>query len=148
MNHSVFRTAALAALCFCLPACSVMDRINPKPKNLAADPLAVVPPDFLLTRYQPLNAWLDEAVRVQIMDVPLMEVFNHPSLRGLQYVIVKPPTANPLVTIDKIAMTRRQLLWSISHDHQLHMTPSFGSRGEVRYIEIRSRSVDLPNSER
>ncbi|HEX2749598.1 MAG TPA: hypothetical protein VHM91_16430 [Verrucomicrobiales bacterium] len=141
---SVF-PAALACLSFGLSACNVMDQDNPKPRNHAADPKAVVPQDFLFSRYHPLNAWLDQAVRVQIMDVPLMDVFNHQTLRGLQYVVVKAPTSNPLINIDKLAMTRRQLLWALAHDHQLHMTPAFGPGGEVTSIEIRSRSVDLPN---
>jgi len=146
MKFANLPPAAAAGLLLCLPACSVVDDINPRPKGHAADPAAVVPGEFLFTRYQPLNTWLDTAVRVQIMDVPLSEVFNHSALRGLEYVIVKAPPANPLITIDKLALTRRQLLWVLSHDYQLHMTPSFGSRGEVRFIEIRSRSVDLPNN--
>ncbi|HWB03821.1 MAG TPA: hypothetical protein VG796_12415 [Verrucomicrobiales bacterium] len=137
--------AALACVFFGLPSCSVMDYTDPRPKNHAADPKAVVPQDFLFSRYQPLNTWLDQPVRVQIMDVPLMSVFDHQTLRGLQYSWVKPPNSNPLVFIDKLAMTRRQLLWALAHDHQLHMTPAFGPRGEVIAIEIRSRSVDLPD---
>jgi hypothetical protein len=105
--------------------------------------MAVVPQDFLFTRYAPLNQWLDEAVRVQILDVPLMKVFDHPTLRGLHYHFVSLPPDNPLINIDKIAMTRRQLLWAIGHDHQLHMTPHYGSRGEVTHIDIRSRSIDF-----
>ena len=134
---------SLAALA--LPACEAMDKIfDPQPPHRAEDPVAVVPPEFLFTRSTSLNHWLDEAVRVQITDVPLVETFNHPALRGLQYQIVKAPSQNPLVNIDKLAMTRRQLLWVLSHDHQLHMTPNFGRHGHVNYIEIRSRSVDLP----
>ena len=134
--------AALAALTF--SGCDTLDRIfDPQPPGHAEDPVAVLPPDFLVTRYAPLNQWLDEAVRVQIIDTPLLDVFTHPALRGLQYQIVKAPPQNPLVNIDKLALTRRQLLWVLSHDHQLHMTPSYGSRGEVNYIEIRSRSLDF-----
>ena len=138
--------AVAAVLTLCLQSCSIVDYINPQPPGNAADPAAVVPGEFLLTRYQPLNTWLDEAVRVQIIDVPLSDVFNHPALRGLEYVIVKAPPVNPLITIDKLALTRRQLLWVLAQDYQLHMTPSFGPHGEVRFIEIRSRSVDLPNA--
>ena len=137
--------AAVLALILPLTSCETYDRITePQPGGHAEDANAVLPQEFLFTRYAPLNHWLDEAVRVQIMDVPLMDVFRHPALRGLAYVFVKPPLKNPLVTIDKLALTRRQLLWVLSHDHQLHMTPSFGPRGEVTCIEIRSRSVDLP----
>jgi len=139
--------AALAVIS--LPACDTMDKIfDPQPPHHAEDPVAVIPPDFLTTRYGPLNDWLDTAVRVQIIDTPLMSVFDHPALRGLQYQIVKAPPENPRITIDKLAMTRRQLLWVLAHDYQFHMTPNFGPRGEVNYIEIRSRSVDLPKSAR
>ena len=145
MNSRPLLSAAILALVLPMTSCEVYDRLFwPKPLNHAADPAAVVPRDFLFSRSAPLNAWLDEAVRVQIMDVPLMDVFNHRSLRGLNYVFVIKPQQNPLVTMDKLALTRRQLLWALSHDHQLHMTPSFGAKGEVTCIEIRSRSVDLP----
>ena len=130
---------------FGLTGCNTMDKIfEPQPGGNAADPNAVLPQEFLFTRYAPLNQWLDTPVRVQIMDVPLMDVFNNPALRGLQYVVIKAPPENPMITIDKLALTRRQLLWSISHDHQLHMTPVFERKGPVSQIEIRSRSVDLP----
>jgi hypothetical protein len=145
-----FTPPLLAALAvFTTPACDTLDRaIDPQPPNRAEDPVAVVPADFLYTRYEPLNRWLDEAVRVQVIDTPLMSIFDHPALRGLQYHIVKAPPENPVITIDKLAMTRRQLLWVIAHDHQFHMTPNFGPSGEVNYIEVRSRSVDLPKSGR
>lgn len=145
-----FRLPALAVatatvfVTFGLSSCETVDKIfDPQPPGMAADPMAVVPQDFLYTRYAPLNHWLDEAVRVQILDVRLMSVFDHPTLRGLHYHFVTRPSQNPLLNIDKLAMTRRQLLWSIGHDHQLHMTPVFGSRGEVTHIDIRSRSDDF-----
>ena len=49
-------------------------------------------------------------------------------------------------TVESESGLVRKLLWAQSHDHQLHMTPSYGRRGEVSHIEIRSRSVDLPES--
>ena len=137
--------AAILALVLPLTSCETYDRITePQPKGHAEDANAVLPQEFLFTRYAPLNQWLDQAVRVQIMDVPLMDVFRHQALRGLEYVFVKPPMKNPLITIDKLALTRRQLLWVLSQDYQLHMTPSFGPHGAVTCIEIRSRSADLP----
>lgn len=139
-------TAALALVTLPLTGCNTLDRIlEPQPQGNAADAGAVLPQEFLFTRYAPLNRWLDQAVRVQINDVPLMDVFNHPALRGFQYAVVKAPPENPLISMDKIALTRRQLLWALSHDHQLFMSPVFDRRGAVTHIEIRSRSVDLPN---
>ena len=129
----------------CLSSCDTMDRMfEPQPKNMATDPIAVVPSGFLLTRYAPFNHWLDTPVRVQILDTPLMDIFHHPALRGLQYVVMKAPPKNPVISIDKLALTRRQLLWSLSQDYQLHMTPSFNGKGELSCIEIRSLSTDLP----
>lgn len=149
MKFSPLLPAAALALILSLTSCDTYDRITePQPRGHAEDANAVVPQDFLFTRYAPLNTWLDQAVRVQILDVPLMDVFRHPALRGLEYVFVKSPPQNPLITIDKLALTRRQLLWALSQDYQLHMTPSFGRHGEVSHIEIRSRSVDLPDSGR
>ena len=141
--------AAALVLTLLMTSCDTYDRITQRqPLGHAGDANAVVPQEFLFTRYAPLNTWLDQAVRVQVLDVPLMNVFRHPALRGLEYVVVKAPPQNPLVTIDKLALTRRQLLWALSHDHQLHMTPSYGRRGEVSHIEIRSRSLDLQDSGR
>ena len=119
-------------------ACGLLD---PKPANLAADKMALIPSEFLSSRYEPLNRWLDTPVRVQIFDVPLNQVIHEPCLRGINYRVVQAPTDNPTVFIDKLAMTRRQLLWSLAQDHQLHLTPIFDSDGGPARIEIRSRSA-------
>ncbi|MES2708384.1 MAG: hypothetical protein V4726_17450 [Verrucomicrobiota bacterium] len=137
MKFFPVRTATLLLALTCA-SCGLFD---PKPKYNAVDPKAVVPQDFLFTRYGPLNAWLDTPVRVQIFDVPLTEVIKEPCLRGLDYRIVNPPLSNPTVFIDKIGLTRRQLLWALGQDYQLHMTPVFGPDGRTAYIEIRSREA-------
>ena len=125
-------------LLFSVASCGLLD---PKPKYQAADKWAVVPADFLFTRYDPLNQWLDSSVRVQIFDVPLKQVYNEPALRGINYRVIQPPVENPSIFIDKIAMTRRQLLWSLAQDHQLHLTPLFDAAGGPAWIEIRSRAA-------
>jgi len=125
-------------LFFSLASCGLLD---PKPKNQAADKLAVVPAEFLFSRYGPLNQWLDSMERVQIFDVPLKQVFNEPVLRGINYKVIQAPVENPTIFIDKIAMTRRQLLWSLAQDHQLHLTPVFSADGGPACIEIRSRAA-------
>jgi hypothetical protein len=139
-------TAGLAVL---LTACKAYKEVtgDPEPTNKAYDIDAVTPPEFLLTRSAPLNKWLDTPVRVQIYEVPLLEVFRHPALRGLEYTIINKPQDNPKITIDKIAMTRRQLLWSLSHDHQLHMSPAYSANGNVSHIEIRARVSELQKLE-
>ena len=132
--------APLLLLTFALTGCSVIDKVlNPQPAYSAAGPRTVVPPGFLYTRYAPLNNWLNTPVRVQIIDIPLRSVFDHPALRGFHYRVIKTPKSNPLVNIDRVAMTRRQLLYCLSHDHQLQMTPAYGPDGEILHIEIRSR---------
>jgi hypothetical protein len=124
--------------------CNAIDRIlNPQPTYQAAGARTVVPPMFLFTRYAPLATWLDTQVRVQIIDTPLRSVFDHPALRGFHYRIIKAPKANPLVNIDRLSMTRRQLLYGLAHDHQLQMTPAYGPDGEILHIEIRSRDVNV-----
>jgi hypothetical protein len=136
MLHPARLLASL--LLFSLASCGLLD---PKPKNQAADKLAVVPAEFLFTRYGPLNQWLDSMVRVQIFDVPLKEVIYEPALRGINYKIIQAPLENPTIFIDKIAMTRRQLLWALAQDHQLHLTPVFDGEGGPACIEIRSRAA-------
>jgi hypothetical protein len=128
--------AALALLG--LPACGIFD---PHPQYHAADPMAVVPPEFLLSRYAPLNRWLDTPVRVQMYDVPLSQVTQQPCLRGINYSVKQVPSENPNVFIDKLALTRRQLLWSLSQDYQLHMSISFDATQGPACIEIRSRAA-------
>ena len=102
------------------------------------DKMSVLPQDFLYTKYTPLNAWLDTPINVQILDVPLREVFALPGLRGLEYRIVSLPKLNPRITMNHMAMTRRQLLWALAHDHQLRMVPVFGENGKPSHIDIRS----------
>jgi hypothetical protein len=142
MKFFPVRAAALLLAVAC-PSCGLFD---PKPKYKAVDPNAVVPQNFLFTRYTPLNDWLDTAVRVQIFDVPLTQVFNEPALSGLNYRWVNQPLSNPTIFIDKLGLTRRQLLWAIGQDYQLHMTPVFGPDGRTATIEIRSR--ETKNSEK
>lgn len=137
MKFSPARAAVLPLALLC-SSCGLFE---PKPKYKAVDAKAVVPPDFLFTRYAPLNAWLDTGVRVQIFDVPLTEVVNEPPLRGLNYKFINMPVTNPTIFIDKIGMTRRQLLWALSQDYQLHMTPVFGPDGHTAYLELRSREA-------
>lgn len=138
MKFRPVRILVALLVLFCGSSCTIFD---PKPPNMAADKMAVVPPDFLLSRYGPMNRWLDTKVRVQIFDVPLDQVIHQPCLRGINYRVVQKGVENPLIFIDKIAMTRRQLLWSLSQDHQIHMTLVFDVQGGPACIEIRSRTA-------
>ncbi len=130
----------LAAAAMCHTGCRTVDRIlDEQPSFKAADPAAVVPREFLYTKYEPLNRWMDQAVRVQIMDMSLLSVFEHPCLRGFHYKFLRRPPRAHVINMDKLAMTRRQILWALSHDYQLRFSPKYGMDGEVLYIEISSR---------
>lgn len=137
MKFLTVRSAA-ALLALTCSSCGIFD---PKPKYNIVDAKAVVPQEFLFSRYTPLNNWLDTPVRVQIFDVPLSQVINEPCLRGLNYRVINQPASDPLIFIDKIGLTRRQLLWSLAQDYQLHLTLNFGPDGTTSYIEIRSREA-------
>jgi len=111
--------------------------LTPEPDYAPARRTSVVPQEFLLTSYEPLNAWLDTPVRVQIVDVPLSRVFQEPALSGLNHRLFRMPEDDPLISIDSLALTRRQLLWAIAHDHKLAMIPKFTGQGAESYIDIR-----------
>ena len=102
------------------------------------DKMAVVPQEFLFTGHGPFNDWLDTPVHIQISDMPLTEVFEHPALRQLRVVWVNHPVENPPVTLHRLGITRRQLLWALGQDHQLTMLAQTVPGGQS-YVEIRSR---------
>jgi hypothetical protein len=135
MNHLklLLLVGGLAAVV--LPSCGLL---LPKPDYKPHDKLAVVPQDFLFTTHAPFNTWLDTPVRMQVTEMPLIEVFDHPALRRLRIVWTRRPKENPPVTIHRIAITRRQILWSLSQDHQLTMLPVTLPDGQS-YVEIIAR---------
>lgn len=120
---------------------SLKQSINPQPQLQPARPRALIPRDFLFTDYAPLNDWLDQSVSVDIVDVPLSSVFQQPALAGLNHNLTNMPEgdAEPKLTISEIALTRRQLLWSISQDHKLVMTPRFDPQGGTSHIDITAK---------
>ena len=141
MKSTVLLAAASLSL---LSSCRIMDRLlDPHPGFQAGDKRAVVPREFLFTRSPSLTAWLDQVVVVQIEGVPLTQVFNHESLRGFSYKFLRLPPRSHVVSMHKIAMTRRQILWSLSHDYQLQMTPRYGPNGEILWVDIRSQEEAL-----
>ena len=119
-----------------LPSCGLV----PKPDYKPHDKLAVVPQEFLYTDNHSFNEWLDTPLRLQITDMPLTEVFRHPALRELEVVWVGSLRENPRITIHRVAITRRQILWSMAQDHQLLMLPVIRP-GQQSYVEIRQRPI-------
>jgi hypothetical protein len=139
MNIRPLSLFSALALALGLPSCEMFKMAGPfKPYTTKA----VLPQDFLFSHYEPLNEWLDVPVHVQILDVPLLDIFKHPTLAGLNYKLVKAPKENPRITMTHLAMTRRQLLYSLSQEHQLTMTPIFANDGSMSYIDIRSRKEE------
>jgi hypothetical protein len=124
-----------ALLGLVLPSCEMYTHNGPFP---AYSKNTLVPQTFLYSEYKPLNAWLDTPVRVLIQDVPLLEVFKHPTLRGINFQVIKAPRNNPLINIDSLALTRRQLLWTLCHDHELKMTANFHPDGGPSSVDVRS----------
>jgi hypothetical protein len=137
MNHlkPLLLVCGLAAVL--LPSCGYF---LPKPDYKPHDKIAVIPQDFLFTKHAPFNIWLDTPVRIQITEMPLLEVFEHPALRRLRTVWKRQPSDNPPVTIHRVGITRRQILWSLSQDHQLTMLPVTLPNGES-YVEIIPRDI-------
>jgi hypothetical protein len=122
-----------------LPSCEMVfpNLLLPKPDLKPHDEIGVVPQDFLFTQHAPLNRWLDTPVYVQMIDVPLTRVFDHAALRGLHHRWTVSPRFNPRITVYRVAITRRQLLWSIAQDYKLTLLP-VTVPGGYSYIEVRA----------
>jgi hypothetical protein len=133
-----FLAAAASALigsflCWC-------ETIVPRSERSASAPLAVVPQTFLYNSYKPLNQWLDTPVEVYMADVPLKDVFAEPVFADLNYRMIDIPDTKRFVNAESIGITRRQLLWSIAHEHGLRMRARLGGEEGDSYIEITGRS--------
>ena len=133
---SIFRAALLILIPIALISCSIF---NPKPKPGLVEPKAAVPADFLFSWHAPYNKWMDSLVRVYYNEIPLEEIFKNAPLTGLSYNFINKPKESPLVSIDSIGITRRQLLWSIAHDNNLSMSLKSLPNGHPSEIIIRDR---------
>lgn len=123
-------------LALSLSACGIFVE---KPTPSLVEPRAAIPRDFLFSWDKNYNDWMDSPVRVYYFEVPLDQVFANPPFTRLRYHVVKKPETIPLVTIDSLGITRRQLLWSISHDYNLHMSLKTLPNGFPTEILIRYR---------
>ena len=140
---SLIKFIALALLTLSLSNCSVLDQ-NPKPGLV--EPRAAVPVDFLFSWHKPYNKWMDTPVRVYYNDVSLEEIFKNDPLSGLSYKFVKSAETMPLVSMDSMGITRRQLLWAIAHDNNLHMSLRSLPNGQPSQILIRYRGTGSETS--
>lgn len=135
-----FRAIAVPALsAVALASLSGCQWLDPKPDFAAAYHNAVVPQSFLYSSYDPLNEWLDTKIRISIHEMPLPHVFQTAYLSPMRYTVTNLPHPSPVVTVESIGMTRRQFLFSLSHEYGLIMTPVFGAPGQPSYIDIRGR---------
>ena len=133
-----FSRVVLVGALVAMTSCRLWQFWDVKPDYKPHDKNAVVPLEFLYTGHKPFNDWLDTPVHIQITDVPLTQVLEHPALRQLRVVWVNRPEEDPLVTIHRLAITRRQLLWSLGQDYQLTMLAQTIPGGKS-YVEIRAR---------
>ena len=140
MHYRSFLIALVGLAVVGITSCaSVRQAIDPQPDLRPSREQALVPQEFLLTDYVPLNEWLDTSVHVDILDVPLSCVFQEPALAGLNHNLTgfHWEEDEPTITIHEVALTRRQLLWALSQDHMLAMVPKFDAQGGTSYIDIR-----------
>lgn len=135
---TLFKFLAIASTIVLFSNCSVFEQ-KPKPGLVEAN--AAVPVDFLFSWHKPYNKWMDTPIRVYYNEVSLEEIFKNDPLTGLSYKFVKEPDAMPLVSIDSIGITRRQLLWAIAHDNNLHMSLRSLPNGQPSQILIRYRGT-------
>lgn len=128
----------LALISLLLSNCSIFEQ---RPKPGLVEPSAAVPVDFLFSWHKPYNKWMDTPIRVYYNEVSLEEIFKNDPLTGLSYKFVKKPEIMPLVSIDSMGITRRQLLWAIAHDNNLHMSLRSLPNGQPSQILIRDRGT-------
>ncbi len=110
-----------------------------RPTPSLVEPRAAVPRDFLFSWHEPYNEWMDAPVRVYYNKIPLDQVLANPPFTRLRYTVVERPDKMPLVTMDSLGISRRQLLWSIAHDYNLHMSLKTLPDGHPNEVLIRYR---------
>ena len=116
-----------------------------KPHLSLVEPRAVVPGDFLFSFHEPYNEWMDTPHRVYYHKVPLNEVFHRKPFTKLVYTLGEMPRDMPLISIDALGITRRQLLWMLAHDNQLKMSLISDEAGHPMEIIIRWRGTEPRN---
>ncbi|MCP4847445.1 MAG: hypothetical protein GY899_05800 [Verrucomicrobiaceae bacterium] len=126
----------LLALVSALGSCGIFQE---KPNPGLVEPNATVPEDFLFSWHKPFNEWMDSPVRVYYNKVPLEQIFENSPFIRLSYKFSEKPEEMPLVSMDTLGLTRRQLLWSIAHDNNLQMILKTLPDGHPNEVIIRDR---------
>lgn len=132
-------TFALAAICALSVSCGLfMESATPG----LVEPRTAVPRDFLFSWHEPYNEWMDTPVRVYYNKIPLDQIFHNDPFDRLSYRFIEKPSPMPLVSVDTMGLSRRQLLWSIAHDNNLHMSLKTLPNGHPNEVIIRGRGED------
>jgi len=126
----------LALLAFAASGCDIFLE-KPRPSLIRPD--AAVPRDFLWSWHKPYNKWMDAPVRVYYNKVPLDEIFETSPFNNLSYRFIEQPDEMPLVSADTLGISRRQLLWAVAHDNNLHMSLKTLPNGHPSEVIIRHR---------
>jgi hypothetical protein len=132
----------LLAILPVLGSCGIFQE---KPNPGLVEPSATLPEDFLFSWHKPYNAWMDSPVRVYYNQVPLDQIFENSPFIRLSYKFNEKPAEMPLVSMDTLGITRRQLLWSIAHDNNLQMILKTLPNGHPSEVIIRDRGDNNKN---
>jgi len=117
-----------------------------KPRHKLVEPKAVVPGSFLFSWDKEYNAWMDTPNRIYYHNTPLSEVFQNEPFTRLVYELYDMPAEQPLVSIDSLGITRRQVLWVLCHDYNLKMSLRSLSDGKPESVIVRWRGGDVKDS--
>lgn len=132
----------LLAILPILGSCGIFQE---KPSPGLVEPKAALPEDFLFSWHKPYNEWMDSPVRVYYNKVPLDQIFKNSPFIRLAYKFSEQPAEMPLVSVDTLGITRRQLLWSIAHDNNLQMILKTLPNGHPSEVIIRDRGDNNKN---
>ena len=133
------RPIALLALAAALIGTSGCNLFVEHPTPKLTQPHAAIPRDFLWSWHKPYNKWMDAPVRVYYNKVPLDQVFKTSPFNNLSYRFIEQPDEMPLVSADSLGISRRQLLWAVAHDNNLHMSLKTLPNGHPSEVIIRHR---------
>ena len=139
LPSSLRRPLAAIALGSIALAASGCDIFVAKPTPSLVQPHAAVPRTFLWSWHKPYNEWMDAPVRVYYNKVPLDQIFEGSPFNNLSYRFIEQPKEMPLVSVDTLGISRRQLLWSVAHDNNLHMSLKTLPNGHPSEVIIRHR---------
>ncbi len=136
MPRTLARLLAAALVTLAFSGCKLFLE---KPTPSLIEPRAAVPREFLFSWHEPYNEWMDAPVRVYYNKVPLDQIFSEAPFEGLSYRFIEQPEDMPLVSVDTLGISRRQLLWSVAHDNNLQMSLKTLPDGQPSVVIIRHR---------